>query len=512
MNKDDSCQINWTINITGNIGEEYEIDVNFTSSFGNDSVPDNHTDDSTITISDRYGWLNVNLSTPGDNFDWVQNRTYRVNATVTCAGPLKAECGNVDASARYNATGATPDTLINITFGATPFYIIDAGTSIYNFNDIGSPSATHKAEFGTTDTVPCGTLACTGLTEFADAYEALDAGGNYSNITSAGDGSNATYAQNSAGIYSLHRFRFQINEDESNIESLTINWKGYGATTSLSGLGVNLYVWNTSGWQFIDNHTATAPEWINASFSDSTNITNFIDTSGYLYLLAVTTTDGSPVSVRISTDYVELAVEGNQNPSSCADLNQSDSCNISWPVNITGVPDYYEIDASFNSSFGASLVPDNVTLSSTIHIIAPSWDSYTGAGCSGQSDFFNPGDIAYVCGDGFTPGWQYDVAVYDSANSRRCFINGVSASGTGRVDTNCDTTGGSSGDWHSQVSTVGGSSITYDANDPDEIAEDLTRSGLAAFEVNIPEFGFILIPLMFSGMIYLSIRRRFLVE
>ncbi|MHC4397642.1 MAG: hypothetical protein ACYS1A_18520, partial [Planctomycetota bacterium] len=85
LNQSNSCQLGWIVNATGGIDETYKIDVNFSSSFGNDSVRNNDTEDSTVTIVSPYGWLNVTLL-PFNSSNWVQNQTYWVNATVTCEG------------------------------------------------------------------------------------------------------------------------------------------------------------------------------------------------------------------------------------------------------------------------------------------------------------------------------------------------------------------------------------------------------------------------------------------
>jgi len=74
-----------------------------------------------------YGWLNVNIQKPDDNSEWYQNDVnLTVNATVTCEGSSNAKCGTVEALARYNL-GASPDTAINVTEGATPFYVASGG-------------------------------------------------------------------------------------------------------------------------------------------------------------------------------------------------------------------------------------------------------------------------------------------------------------------------------------------------------------------------------------------------
>jgi hypothetical protein len=113
LSKDQSCQLNWTVNVTGAKNSGQWIDVNFSSEY-----VWNDTDDALIVISP--GWLIVTLSTPTPNTqtNWFQNISYWINATVECK---YGDCGIVNGTARYGATN--PNTAINTTTGATPFYI-----------------------------------------------------------------------------------------------------------------------------------------------------------------------------------------------------------------------------------------------------------------------------------------------------------------------------------------------------------------------------------------------------
>ncbi len=67
-------------------------------------------------------YLEVNLSEPDTEtpINVVQNTTFLVNATIICRG---GNCGNVAGTIRYNKTTEYPDTPINETLGADPFYI-----------------------------------------------------------------------------------------------------------------------------------------------------------------------------------------------------------------------------------------------------------------------------------------------------------------------------------------------------------------------------------------------------
>jgi len=68
------------------------------------------------------GTLSVSISLPEDPTEVSYFDTFIINATIKCTGIPGAKCGNVSALARYNET-SSPDTAINTTEGATPFYL-----------------------------------------------------------------------------------------------------------------------------------------------------------------------------------------------------------------------------------------------------------------------------------------------------------------------------------------------------------------------------------------------------
>ena len=76
-------------------------------------------DNTTVNLTAPSGWLEVYLWTPPNETVVGQNRTFVLNASVTCRG---GNCGTVTGTARYNASSQDPDTAISTTTGATPFY------------------------------------------------------------------------------------------------------------------------------------------------------------------------------------------------------------------------------------------------------------------------------------------------------------------------------------------------------------------------------------------------------
>ena len=67
--------------------------------------------------------LEVYLNAPPNNTIVPHERNFTINATVICR---LGDCGVVNATARYNASGSNPDTAISTTPGATPFWSYDA--------------------------------------------------------------------------------------------------------------------------------------------------------------------------------------------------------------------------------------------------------------------------------------------------------------------------------------------------------------------------------------------------
>jgi len=128
LTNNQQCQLNWTINATGNVNDVYVIDVNFSSN------PSNDTEDAYVKITGgpsgpylEVDWatgsqINATDCQAGSPCEFDQYTTFTANATVTCNG---GDCGSVSGNIRYNDTGTEPNQTINTTEGATPFYIVD---------------------------------------------------------------------------------------------------------------------------------------------------------------------------------------------------------------------------------------------------------------------------------------------------------------------------------------------------------------------------------------------------
>ena len=97
--------------------------------------------------------------------------------------------------------------------------------------------------------------------------------------------------------YPLMLFRFKVESRESAVKKIVLAFEGYG--TAPGGNGVTIKVWNhvASAWQNAQAGTGGADETI--AMTLTSNITDFIDASGYVWLLARTTNASNGTTVAI---------------------------------------------------------------------------------------------------------------------------------------------------------------------------------------------------------------------
>ena len=99
--------------------------------WANDSIDTWNVTDTQDYLVKSYGWLNISWAT-GSELDGShtvssplavdQHSLIMVNATIFCAGSSGALCGSVYGYPTFNFSSASPDTQINTTPGATPFW------------------------------------------------------------------------------------------------------------------------------------------------------------------------------------------------------------------------------------------------------------------------------------------------------------------------------------------------------------------------------------------------------
>jgi hypothetical protein len=170
----------------------------------------------------------------------------------------------------------------------------------YNYLGVGANSATHRAYYAES----ASELApdAQEWTEFsAEDYEKLW----------QSDNSRFSHSQSEDGEYSLLLFRIKVESNQKTVKKIVLKFEGYG--TAPAGNGVTVKAWNSeaSAWQNTQTGTGDADEELIITLESS--LTDYIDSDGYLYLLARTTnaSNGSSPAV-IHCDYMDchVTVEG----------------------------------------------------------------------------------------------------------------------------------------------------------------------------------------------------------
>jgi hypothetical protein len=316
LNKDQSCQLNWTVNTTGTIDSAYKIGVLFNSSYS--SVTKNHTNNATVQIMG--GDLEVNLTYPPIGIMSVnQNSTFNVNATINCK---RSDCGNVYGVVRYNASATNPDTNISIVEGATPFYITRTGWCYQESANVST--------------------SCGGLN--TGVYEITTNGNNNLNNSIDGNWSTAGTAAIDNIDYLYVNYTKPTNAKSSSLWQIKM-----GNTTTLN-ISVPTNCWNENPLQF-------------RVYSDVRVGT--IGNAWYCW----NGTDWFTLAVDTSSSYVYEEAMWWDFGGTCGSLSKDQSCQLSWTVNATGIPiSEYKIGVLFNSS--STTVSQNHTDNATIRIIA----------------------------------------------------------------------------------------------------------------------------------------------
>jgi hypothetical protein len=160
-------------------------------------------------------------------------------------------------------------------------------TVTYDFNGTTFPSSTHVARYDVDDAElePATDFDTTGSEFSNESYNAI-----YSS-----DDIRAACTATLLNI-SQHIFRFKVDISEVPITQLTVSWEGY--TTVILNSGVS--IWDGSSWEAVSG-VALIESTVSKVYT--TNVGNYIDDNGYLFLMA----NGGAAST-IYTDYVKLEV------------------------------------------------------------------------------------------------------------------------------------------------------------------------------------------------------------
>ncbi|MCW4016808.1 MAG: hypothetical protein NWF06_10595 [Candidatus Bathyarchaeota archaeon] len=172
--------------------------------------------------------------------------------------------------------------------------------TVYNYVNIGAETAGHGAYY----TGSSSELAPSSVewTEFSSA--------DYKKLWQS-DENSFSYEQAENGEYSLLLFCIKIESNKEFVKKAVLKFEGYG--TAPAGNGVTVKVWNSEGseWQNTQTGTGDADEDVTISLESS--VADYIDSEGYMYLLARTTNPSDGVSpAAIHCDYADciVTVEG----------------------------------------------------------------------------------------------------------------------------------------------------------------------------------------------------------
>jgi len=170
--------------------------------------------------------------------------------------------------------------------------------TVYNFSGLGYPSGDpHKAlDAGATTELAPSSVSWAELTNL-----------EYQKIWSSDDvrHSKSTSVNNE---YALMLFRFKLGPREQSVKKIVLSFKGYG--TAPAGNGITVKVWNhvAGAWQLAQAGTGSGDETITITLS--ANWPDFIDLSGYVWLLARTTnpSNGAAAAV-LYCDFMQCVIQ-----------------------------------------------------------------------------------------------------------------------------------------------------------------------------------------------------------
>ena len=170
--------------------------------------------------------------------------------------------------------------------------------TVYNFYGLGYPSGDpHKA------------FSAGAASELAPGHANWIELSNleYQKLWSSDD-NRYSKSHNVNNEYAMMLFRFKLNPRENTVKKIVLSFEGYG--TAPAGNGVTIKIWNhaVSAWQEAQTGTASGDETLTITIS--ANWPNFIDSNGYVWLLAKTTnpSNGSTPAV-LYCDFVQCTIQ-----------------------------------------------------------------------------------------------------------------------------------------------------------------------------------------------------------
>jgi hypothetical protein len=169
----------------------------------------------------------------------------------------------------------------------------------YDFVSVGQTTGTHKAYDSSSATEL--TPQHTSWTELTNTeYEKIWYSDDQRHIKS----------HNVNGENALTLFRFKVESREQTVKKIVLAFEGYG--TAPNGNGVTIEVWNhvANAWQNPQSGTGGADETV--AITLTSNLTDYIDDDGFIWLLAKTTnpSDGATPAI-LYCDYASCTVTVN---------------------------------------------------------------------------------------------------------------------------------------------------------------------------------------------------------
>lgn len=182
------------------------------------------------------------------------------------------------------------------------------------------------------------------------------------NLLNQSDDSYDSEASSEGVTFPYFQFHFKVTESVSSVSSISSKIECYE-----SGANTEIFIFNSTldSWQRIENYTSNSDDDLGIIYNyNGSNIDDFISSwngGNYLSMLARSTAKtGTLYCDYASLNVVTSGGSSASNPISVGTLNSGDSYSANWTLNVTTADEEsYLLDVLFNSSYGASVSPNN---------------------------------------------------------------------------------------------------------------------------------------------------------
>ena len=314
--------------------------------------------------------LNVSFNLPAAPIEVIQNRTFTVNATVTCIGITGAVCGVPTAAVRYNDSSSNPDSNVSRTI-ALPFFVVNSTYDLF-FIPVWNRNENP------------------GFVDVARGVD-IDSNGNIVVVGYQDDGVGVDWRImyfNSSGVSLWNR-----TENPGVLDIAT------GLAVDSSGNIVVVGYQDNADWRIMYFNSSGVSLWNRTENPGTTDVARGVDIDSNGNIVVVGYQDNADwrimkfnssgvslwnrtenpgtedrahsVAIDNNGDIVVVGYENvnnwgirkyypNKNPAECPSaLLAGNSCNIQWQVNATGaIGQYYWTDVNFTSSLSSVISND----------------------------------------------------------------------------------------------------------------------------------------------------------